>query len=81
MSKRRWRSDKAVQKEEEAKKKGNKIPKKTKKGRDAVEATYPIGYPFEELLDFIVACKDTTKLFHNSHDLNIIEYYRLRKFF
>ena len=28
-------------------------------------ATYPIGYPFQVMLEFIVDCKDVVKLFHN----------------
>ena len=44
------------------------LPTKTKKARDA-EPTYPINYPFEELLDFIAMCKSVVKLFHNSHIL------------
>ena len=41
---------------------------KTKKARDA-EPTYPVNYPFEELLNFISVCKGIVKLFHNSHTL------------
>jgi len=41
---------------------------KTKKADD-VESTYPLDYPFEHLLDFIVDCKDIVKLFRNNHVL------------
>jgi hypothetical protein len=41
---------------------------KTKKARDT-ELTYPINYPFEDLLEFIAICKDIVKLFHNNHGL------------
>ena len=41
---------------------------KTKKAKDS-ELTYPIDYPFENLLEFIEACKDIVKLFHNHHAL------------
>ena len=37
---------------------------KTKKTGN-IEATYPIGYPFQKMLEFIVNCKDIVKLFHN----------------
>lgn len=39
---------------------------RTKKAGD-IEATYPINYPFEVMLDFIAACKDVVKYFHNHH--------------
>eukprot|EP00171_Calliarthron_tuberculosum_P023803 IDg23803t1 len=37
-----------------------------KKGGSS-EATYPIGYPFELLHDFVEDCKDVVKFFHNHH--------------
>jgi len=37
---------------------------KTKKN-DAAEATYPDRYPFEELLNFALDCKDIVSFFHN----------------
>jgi hypothetical protein len=37
------------------------------KPRLIIEATYPIGYPFQKMLEFIVDCKDIVKLFHNHH--------------
>ena len=43
---------------------------KTKKNGD-IEATYPIGYPFQEKLEFIVDYKDIVKLFHNHHDVKV----------
>ncbi|KAJ1330430.1 hypothetical protein BSLG_009564 [Batrachochytrium salamandrivorans] len=39
---------------------------KTKKARNT-EATYPIGYLFQEMLEFIVDCRDVFKMFHNHH--------------
>ena len=39
---------------------------KTKKTGN-LKATYPIGYPFQKMLEFIVSCKDIAKLFHNCH--------------
>ncbi|KAJ1340194.1 hypothetical protein BSLG_005187 [Batrachochytrium salamandrivorans] len=39
---------------------------KTKKTSNT-EATYPIGYPFQEMLEFIVDCRDVVKMFHNHH--------------
>ncbi|KAH6593552.1 hypothetical protein BASA50_007266 [Batrachochytrium salamandrivorans] len=39
---------------------------KTKKAGNT-EATYPIGYPFQEMLEFIVDCRDVVKMFHNHH--------------
>ena len=39
---------------------------KTKKAGDDT-ATYPVGYPFEEMLLFINECKDIVKFFHNHH--------------
>lgn len=39
---------------------------KTKKPGD-IEPTYPVGYPFEEMLNFIEDCKDIVKFFHNHH--------------
>jgi hypothetical protein len=32
-----------------------------------IEITYPIGNPFQEMIEFIVDCKDSVKLFHNHH--------------
>jgi hypothetical protein len=31
--------------------------------------SYPNDYPFENLLELTVACKDIVKLFHNNHIL------------
>ena len=42
---------------------------KTRKAGDGGAPSYPIDYPFENLLEFIVACKDIVKLFHNNHIL------------
>ncbi len=39
---------------------------KTRKG-SSTEATYPVGYPFEDLLQFAIDCKDIVKFFHNHH--------------
>jgi Protein of unknown function (DUF 659) len=41
-------------------------PSKTKKGNEP-EATYPIGYPFEDMLEFVAGCKDVVKFFYNHH--------------
>jgi hypothetical protein len=40
---------------------------KTKKTGDIV-VTYPIVYPFQVMLEFIVDCKDIVKLLRNHHD-------------
>jgi hypothetical protein len=37
------------------------------KKRGSTEATYPFGYPFEVLHDFVDDCKDIVKFFHNHH--------------
>jgi Protein of unknown function (DUF 659) len=39
-------------------------PTKTKKA-GALEATYPAGYPFENLLSFAADCKNIVNFFHN----------------
>ncbi|KAH6586484.1 hypothetical protein BASA50_000439 [Batrachochytrium salamandrivorans] len=39
---------------------------KTKKASNT-EATYPIDYSFQEMLEFIVDCWDVVKMFHNHH--------------
>ena len=39
---------------------------KTRKGNDN-EATYPVGYPFVNMLIFVSACKDLVTFFHNHH--------------
>ncbi|KAH6569979.1 hypothetical protein BASA60_008002 [Batrachochytrium salamandrivorans] len=39
---------------------------KTKKTSNT-EATYPIDYLFQEMLEFIVDCRDVVKMFHNHH--------------
>ena len=39
---------------------------KTKKGCSNV-ATYPVGYPFENMLQFAEDCKEVVKFFHNHH--------------
>ncbi|KAH9275053.1 hypothetical protein BASA83_002767 [Batrachochytrium salamandrivorans] len=39
---------------------------KTKKASNT-EATYPIDYLFQEMLEFIVDCRDVVKMFHNHH--------------
>ena len=39
------------------------------KQRGIREATYPDGYPFEILHDFVEDCKNVVKLFHNHHIL------------
>ncbi|KAI2498263.1 transposase [Fragilaria crotonensis] len=51
---------------------------KTKKMRDA-EPSYPVGYPFEDLLEFFSVCKDIVKLFHNSHALKAQLYIEQKK--
>jgi hypothetical protein len=41
---------------------------KTKKaGPDFFVADYPVGYPFEDLKDFVKDCKDVVKFFQNHH--------------
>ena len=35
-----------------------------------IEAMYPTGYLFQEMLEFIVDCKDVIKLFHSHHVVN-----------
>uniref|UniRef100_M4BJD3 Uncharacterized protein n=1 Tax=Hyaloperonospora arabidopsidis (strain Emoy2) TaxID=559515 RepID=M4BJD3_HYAAE len=37
---------------------------KTRKSNDN-EATYPVGYPFVDMLIFVSTCKDMVKFFHN----------------
>jgi hypothetical protein len=39
---------------------------KTKK-QGEIDGTYPTGYPFKFMLEFIAGCKDVVKIFHN-HD-------------
>jgi Protein of unknown function (DUF 659)/hAT family C-terminal dimerisation region len=39
---------------------------KTKRN-GAIEATYPTGYPFEDMLMFTAGCRDIVKFFHNHH--------------
>jgi hypothetical protein len=41
---------------------------KTKNGGSNA-ATYPVGYPFEIVLQFAEDCKEVVKFFHSHHDI------------
>jgi hypothetical protein len=41
----------------------------TKKCANEQQSTYPLDYPFEDLLEYIASCMDIVKLFYNNQTL------------